>query len=161
MKLQKEWKESAEDILFILISQPMCWRRHQSTYAPKHIIRCYLAAQMLPGLMSLLSCCAQFWFAKFLCTLERYINYWKLSRSSVRHYTLTIHGDIAFVRLKALPFALSPKENSLSRQHNTSDRQMVPVTLMYQIITWCVFQEQWMENITGHSLNLIWIFDVF
>lgn len=46
-------------------------------------------------------------------TWERYITYGKMIRSSVRHFTLTMHADVVFVRLKALPFALSLKESSL------------------------------------------------
>lgn len=92
---------------------------------PKHIIRCYLAAQVLPGWMSLSNCCAHFWFTKFLCTLERQMNYWKRIRSSVRiRFTLKMHADVVFLRSKALAFALSVEESSsdspLSWQCNLS-----------------------------------------
>lgn len=38
--------------------------------------------------------------------------------------------------------------------------QLVPVTLLYQMITWCVFQVRWMENVTGHRFY-IWMFFFF
>lgn len=70
------------------------------------------------------------------------------------------------VQIKVLSFPLSFQESSsgtpLSWQCKSSGYQLVPVTLLYQMMAWCVFQERWMENVTGQrSLFLTFLFSSF